>query len=336
MGKRGGEILFYSNLFLILILGLIHAPFMPYNRQYADAPSLLGDNRGRVQTIHMMDRGKGIDLVRQGDSWNLLMPDNQGGSLQYPADQERVGKFLDGLESARKYYTVVLSEEKAGRLGLAGVQNETCDCLQIQLTGENNTNLGRLFIGKLDGSETPIVVKGEELIYLVPDRIRSMAGNGDPLFFRSRDLFSPELDAKRFRTIRVALSGKKDVEISRSGERWQIISPVTGQARSAEMETLVRDLSSLKIRKFLSSPPDKIDRSQAMDIELILDGQVGEMETKHIRILGATESGEYVIPGESKEWYLVSDFYLEKFFHVKETLLENSSPVPGNSTLMEQ
>lgn len=367
--QNGALFLGIANLILIPAVILLHDPLGWIQRGYAGADPLLEWDDGSIKEVQLISpgadsvvrlvRGDKIDN-RDGDGskdrsdddspatnddsknaqqedhmtpyrWSVVTEkrNDQGGETTYNGDSERLSSFLGAIKSAKRYYSIPLTDGSRDKYGFALDQSGECSCGKISFVsneGEKKT----LLLGKSSArsNESYVAFEDESRIYEVRENLNAASGMGKEQFFRDRSIFPPEISLSSIVDIIAHPYGKKEVKLSRAGGDWQLVSPVVGPVKDSSINSILNEITGLKAKTFLPGPPSGMSRRLSMDIELVYRKNVTESNSIRLDIMGQTDGGSYILRREDGVIVEFNAVFIEDLRDPKKSLLK-----PAESTM---
>lgn len=150
----------YLYFFIIILIILLFIPIKKIdNRKFIKKSFQLNSDIEKLYKIELQSKGKGIELIKEGDLWFVKSFDNLTDYL--PVDSNRINKLLFELTKVRKMYKIVdKNVDKSSYL-----LNDT-DTFYINSYFLDST-MQELSFGMLDFSQSSIyfLINDEDLIY---------------------------------------------------------------------------------------------------------------------------------------------------------------------------
>ncbi|MCE9598004.1 MAG: DUF4340 domain-containing protein [Spirochaetia bacterium] len=330
-----------ANLGLLIIWLVIQDPLGVIKTGYAGASPVLRASESLVTSVEIENPEKGSLLklnrkeIIQGDpkekkepqySWEFVRTVN-GKTDVFAADRDRVRDLFSSIEKAKRYYSISRTPENEKVAEMTKDSEGRLTCLQIRL-GMENGKTGKLYIGKssLRGNDSYIRVDDENDIYIVEENLRTTSGGGDVDFFRNRRIF-PEFAKDSVMQVNATVGGKQ-IQLSRSGNIWQMISPVPAALNASEMNLLLSDILDWKAIAFPQQPAADLDRKKAMTLEIVQKPNMTDSRIFKFEVLGQKDYSSYVIRDEKGTLYEVTAVYLSHLYDPQEKLVEKERRAP--------
>lgn len=352
--KNAGFTVLAVNLVLVVVIFFMYDPFNLIATGYAGASPLLKVSQEDAVKIEIQDpenHGASVVLTRKEIlqatpsvengamdrlerkpkeyRWEIVI--TAGGKIeQYSADRERIKQFFQSVENVRRYYGPSRTPEKDRELSMAKLSNGQYEGMAIVFTLENGDS-HTIYCGKssLRTNESYVRLDEEDRIYLVQSNLRTSGGSGEPDYFRSRDVMPAALGHERITGLSAIFpDARRSVNLSKSGDAWQIFAPVTGPAKSSEIGAILNDLEGWKASAFPNEIPKNLDKKSAFILEITYteSGNITEVKRARFEVLGGKEFSAYIIRDEQGKMYEISSMYLEDFLNPVEKLLDRRTP----------
>jgi hypothetical protein len=227
----GAYILFYER----------HQPTTEEARERADKvfPAL---ERDAVEWLQIRNSHGDFRITREGDGWRLTEP------IDFPASTSTVNSLLSSLVNLREERRLDVTEVEPASYGLD----------EPELRVSMGTGDGELFELAV-GDETPLgsnraVQRGQDAsILLTPGWfVTDLDKELDD--WRSRDVV--DITADDLASVQV-VAGSDRIQAVRDGNDWRLLEPVADLADRDHLQSLISNLSSLRIEEFID--PEAVD-----------------------------------------------------------------------------
>ncbi len=264
MRRNRGLLLFGINLLLALSLFFLADPFHLFQGGYREAPPLLDLDRSSVERIEILYPGwssplllsqqsfpaspssEGSDSMRNksGESkvWTLRLPPERAGreGHEWRADRKRLQSLFSRLAEARRYYSLPVTPARLEEYSLRQQEGDSLRVRFVTKEGERVLIVGR---SRMQYDDSYVRVEGEREIYHVSVNLRSLFGEGEQSYFRNRDVIPEFLRTESVRSLRFHPGGPGGVEmeLSRAGGEWTMLSPRPGPTRKGSVEMLLSE-----------------------------------------------------------------------------------------------
>lgn len=356
--KNAPLLLFVLNLVLLAGVFVAYDPFDLFSQGYESSPRVLGSSPEAIQRIEIvpppgsrrqvLERNHGEGEKTESE-WKLTLlnqkrgqdpggkhPDrNSSGpgdeAMEYPGDEERIQELIEQLTGLRKYYSIENSNKNQMRYGLRTTGSGECLCNRVVVT-ERSGKKTSIDIGSSSAvrNETMIRVTGEDRIYSVQGNLIRTTGAGENDYFRNREFFSPgqRPQISEVVSLRGKMQGRPSLLISRTGDQWMMVEPASSPVKKEEFESLIKEIFQWRIDRFFSEPPQKLDRSRSLVLEIDVRKSPNDTRKLKLEILGETDFGSYVVRLEDGQLVEVSSFSLENIFQPEKKLMESRAQ-PG-------
>jgi hypothetical protein len=243
----------------------------------AKAEKVLQDfDRDQVTSI-VIERDSGrVRLEKVGEAWRLREP------LDFEADESAVSSTLGTLANLQADRRLSADEVDPAVYGLddppVTIRLSAGDGGETVLEVGDEMPLGSKRALRLVGADEIVVVPG----WFVSDLEREVDD------WRSREVV--DISEDRVASIDIG-AGEDRIRAVRLDDRWQLLEPVDDRGDGDHLQSLVRDLDSLRIEEFLDDPVDLGDLGlDAPEYEItVIRADGGEP----LRLgLGSTREGE--------------------------------------------
>lgn len=189
-----------------------------------------------VQKIVFKKKDETITFQKDKEEWNITKP------LEAKADKHEVNRLADDFSQLRIERVV---EEVAEELEKYGIPQK-----EITLYFKEKKQPIKILIGMENPLDNTFFAKreDEERIVLIPSHLKNLIEKN--LFdFRQKDIFAFETDEVKS----VKLHAKKiQWEALKEEDEWFLKNPVNALAESSKINDILRSLSNLKAKEFIS------------------------------------------------------------------------------------
>ncbi len=341
--NRGFSLL-VTNVVLALILFVLADPFEWIRTGYAGARALVSASQSSIETIEITDpesggsrilltRGEKAAAEKKSDSpfklpstgqeynWQLEITRPGKEPQKFLADKDNIRGFFDAVEKARRYYAVGADAAKLSDLDMGRDSSGRPVCLLIVLKSSGSADTLCVGRASVRTSESHVRVNEEDKVYLVQSNLRSAAGAGDPDHFRNRQVLTG-LKRDGIAAINAVFAkGDRTVQLGKSGDSWQMTSPLPGKVNPSEMASLIGDIVEWKAVRFLEKPPAELEKNTGFQLEIVSKGAGDVPEAIRIEVLGQKDYSAYVLRTPAGELVEVNSAFLGHLFKPEEKLL---------------
>lgn len=376
-----GGTLVAGNLLLAVILFFQFNPLGLFATGYAGADPILDITQADIQKLEIRDpdfdsnSGTAVQasqtvltLVRQSQlprgEWSQ-QPDESAlfdqlhpefawqlkirrGDIEqeFAADAERVADLFQKLTDARRHHYVPRSPEKDRDLQMSSDQTGRYEGLSItfQLNGgESHT----LYVGRssLRGNQSYLRLDDETEIYLAETNLRSVAGPGEPDYFRNRRLVPAGIEAAAITAIHAEFSGAGGlVSLVKDGGIWRMQSPpVAGKIREDQVQQIASDIVEWKAIAFPGSQSGAANAGTtdeavlrealkdfetpaafpfALRVEYTTAGNLTDRSELIFTVLGRKNFSNYLVRTVDGTLSEISSVFMEDLLNPREKLLD--------------
>jgi Domain of unknown function (DUF4340) len=203
------------------------------------APAILAVSSGVITQITLSKKGSApVVLVKEkqgnSDIWRITAPQ------PLRADQQTVSPLAFALSSLMSQRLVESNADPAD-LGKYGLNEPP---LEVDVTAKGKTY--KVLVGENTPTHNGAYVRleGDPRVFTISNYVKTdLDKHLDDL--RDKRLLTLEAD----KVNRIELSaGKQEIELDRSGEKWQIVKPQPMRADNAEVDELLRKITSAKMQ----------------------------------------------------------------------------------------
>ena len=227
------------------------------------------------------------------------------------------------MQQSRKYYELDNSEENRKDFNLdEGI-------LLTVVLDDGSKKPIRIGRSSVRGNESYVLV--DDSIYLVQENLRRDLGAGRWEYFRNRQIMplvsrdSITRLSARFKN--PAALQMEAVELAKAAGDWKMLSPTVSPVREMEMNLLLDDLLEIRAQEFLGELPPRLDRSQALELEMVYRTTIGNPQTLRLEILGKKSYDTYLFRTEDGILFEGSSLYLEKLFQPEQLMERAEEPM---------
>lgn len=341
--NRGFSLL-VTNVVLAVFLFFLTDPFEWIRTGYAGARALVSASQSSVSSIEIIDpesggsrivltRGEKAGADKKSDSpfklqatgqefnWQVEITRPGKDPQKFSADRENVRGLFEAIEKSRRYYSVGAEPAKLADLDMGRDSSGRPVCLQIILKSSGNPDTLCVGRASVRTSESHVRVNDEDKVYLVQSNLRSAAGAGDPDHFRNRQILSGLKRDSITALNAVFTKGERTVQLGKSGDSWQMTSPLPGKVNPMEMASLIGDIVEWKATRFLDKAPAELEKNTTFQLEIVSKGAGDVPEAIRVEVLGQKDYSSYVVRTPGGELVEVNSAYLGHLLKPEEKLL---------------
>ncbi|MBI3395609.1 MAG: DUF4340 domain-containing protein [Spirochaetia bacterium] len=345
--KNAGFALLSVNVALLLVLFLVQDPFDWFKGGYSGARSIVKLAQSDVTRITIKDPdfgGADVNLIR-GDAvprtekeekdrlsrilkpgkqeyfWDLEVVKGGKGQGRHHADRDRIRDLFEAIEKSRRYYGVEASAARVADLEMGRDSSGRPVCLNVILTADRDYSL---CVGRASshGSENYVRLDEEDKIFLVQSNLRSAAGAGSTEYFRNRQIMPDSVKKESVTAVNAVFKNtEKNVQLGKSGDSWQMLSPFPGKVNVGEVTALINDIVDWKAVRFIEKLPEDLDKKASFAVELVYKRNLSDVETVRLDVLGQKDYSTYVIKAPDGSLAEVTSVFLGHFLNPQEKLV---------------
>ena len=311
----------------------------------------------RSQWSQKPDESALFDRVAPEYSWKLKIrragsDNSEAPEREFAADAERVADLFKQLAEARRHHYVPRTPEKDRDLQMStdGVGRYEGLSLAFQLSDGSKLTL---YVGRssLRGNQSYLRLDDEKKIFLAETNLRSVAGPGEPDYFRNRRLVPAAINEAAVTGVHLEFSANGGlVSLNKDGGVWRVQSPpLAGKVREDQIEQIVADIVDWKAVAFPGGA--SAESNEAAFRELLKDyetppqfpfvlrveytsaGNLTDRAELIFTVLGRKNFSNYLVRTSDGTLCEISSVFLEDLMNPREKLVDKSGS--GVSPLLQ-
>jgi hypothetical protein len=241
---RGGRSLL---VLLVLAAGLgAYIYFVEAERDLTDPETrkekVFTVETGKVEEVALQSPNGQTTLRKNGTAWQIVSP------VTAAADEYAVSSLVSALETLEMQRSLQDNPTSVAQFGLEPPRMTVA----FKVAGDNAER--RLQVGNKTptGSDLYARIEGQPKLFLI-------AGHLEDTFNRStfdlRDKAVMKFERDGVDAIRIAPAGSPAVTLARTGAEWRLTAPVTSQAESGAVDTLINRASQATFKSVVAGEP---------------------------------------------------------------------------------
>jgi Domain of unknown function (DUF4340) len=291
---------------LILFVLVVEQPGSPTSKYEKGKrllfPQLVSSDVVQVQLSNLPDPLKALTLKNDNGQWRVV------NGHSFPADRERLDRFLSVLENLVGEETVSNNPDRTSVFGITEYSSP-----HIVATGSRDRVVADFFVGNNDLDNLQYVKKaGSDEVILASEDLRPFVQE-DLDGWKDKTLLA--LDEGNVSRL-VLSKGAEDTTLEKSNGNWSLAAPVHTDPDSLALRTLFEQIKQFKADRFA----DTIEGSQAdfdkPDYKIsaqLTDGSTKEVVFKALK----DKSAYFAKDGDKFLVYVVSKDKVENLFGLK-------------------
>ncbi|MBI5422050.1 DUF4340 domain-containing protein [Candidatus Peregrinibacteria bacterium] len=262
-------------------------------------PQLTVAEASKLEISNLAEPVKVLTLENQDGQWKVV------NGHSFPADRERLGRFLSILENMTSGQVV---SNNPNRMAIFGIDAATSP--HIRVWGKRNRLVADFLVGKSDSENRPYLKRSDSAdVTMAPPDFGSFLQQ-DLDGWKDKTLVA--IDEKNAMRIVLEKAGEETI-LERKNAQWRLVSPQDSEADALTLRTLFEQLKSFKADRFSDSMESSQVDFDKPDMTLSIRLADDSLKVAVFKAL-ADKSGYYAKDGDRNLTYFVSALPVDNLF----------------------